>query len=220
MTPTPRPPKWPLKWLARFCQTELIEGIAGDLEELYLENIQQKGKVRATLLYCLQSLGFVRLIFKKKPKRISNMRAIWTNYLVTAFRSLRRQRTFFAINLVGLIIAITCSLFALVYIHDELQFDKQHAEGAHIHRLYKRYVNEAEGVDHLTYDVSGMMGVTMKEEFPEVVKMTRVLPWWHPFILSYQETNIPTEGVHFVDDNFFEIFDFVFQSLAGLDTCK
>ncbi|MEM9894932.1 MAG: ABC transporter permease [Bacteroidota bacterium] len=213
MTPPPRPPKWPLKWLARFCQTELIEGISGDLEELYFENIQEKGKVKANLLYWLQSVGFVRLIFKKKPKKTSNMRAIWTNYLVTAFRSLKRQRTFFAINLVGLIIAITCLLFALVYINDELQFDRHHDEGEHIHRLYKRHINEAEGVDHLTYDVSGMMGVTMKEEFPEVLEMTRVLPWWHPFTISYQEINISTEGVHFVDENFFEMFDF--EVVAG-----
>ena len=208
-----RPPKHPFKWLERFCDPHLMEGISGDLEELFYENVREKGRTKAVVIYWLQSLGFVRAVFKKRPARVSNLKAVWTNYFLTAFRTMRRQKYIFVINLLGLVTAIACSLFALVYIYDELQFDRQHAEGSNIYRLYKRYINVLEGVDHYTYDTSGMMGLTMKEEYQEVADISRMLPWWHPIIFSYKDTHISSEGMHFVDANFFEFFDF--EVVAG-----
>ncbi len=203
-----QPPKYLFKWLERFCDPKLVEAIAGDLEEVFQENMEAKGRIRAVLICWVQTLGFMRGKFKKKPERVSNMKAVWTNYFLTAYRSMKKQKVFFGINLIGLVIAITCSLFALVYIYDELQFDKQHSDGDRTYRLYKRYINELEGVDHLTYETSGMMGVTMKEEFPEVTDISRMLPWWHPVIFSFEETHISAKGLHFADANFYEFFDF------------
>lgn len=136
------------------------------------------------------------------------MRAILSNYFVTSFRSIKKNKALFAINLVGLVLAITCSLFAFVYINDELQFDQQHTDRDEIYRLYKRYINVTEGVDHLTFETSGMMGPTMEDEYPEVLSSVRVLPWWHGVVLTHKQTNISSEGLYFADANFFEFFDF------------
>lgn len=136
------------------------------------------------------------------------MKSIWLNYFLTSFRSIKKQRSFFIINLIGLIMAISSSMFAFIYIYDELQFDSQHSDLDRTYRLYKRYINVPENIDHNTYETSGMMGPTMAEEYPEVEASLRILPWWHSTILTHNETHISSERTYFVDSAFFDFFDF------------
>lgn len=203
-----QPPKWIYNILERFCDPYLWEGISGDLFESFLENVETKGKWKAQLMYTFQSMGFLKMKFKKKEKRLSNMKSIWLNYFITTLRSIKKQKALFGINLLGLIMAISCSIFALVYINDELNFDRQHSDGDRTYRLYKRYINVPENVDHLTFETSGLMGPTMSEDFPEVDEVMRICPWWHKVIISYEKTNISTDKIYFVDSTFFDFFDY------------
>lgn len=205
-----RPPVWILRWLEGMCDPYLIEGIIGDLDELFLDNVKSKGLLRSRLIYMFHALGFVRLIFIKKPKRISNMKSIWMNYFLATYRSIRKHKSYFAINLVGLVLAITCGWFAIVYIMDEFKYDQMHSDKDQIYRLYKRNFNPNENVDHYTYETSGMMTPTMAEEYPEVVSFTRFCPWFDGAIITNESEiiNIATEKVFFADSNFFEFFDY------------
>lgn len=202
-----KPPKWIQSIIKRYCEPYLFEGISGDLEELFCENVELKGPVKAKIIYLLQAVGFFRMRFKKRSKKVSNMKAIWSNYLLTAFRSLKRHKAFFTINLVGLVTAIACSLFAMVFISDESNYDKHISNGDQIFRLYKRHINIPENKDLLTYETSGMMGPTMTEEYPEVEAFSRVLPWWDPVIFSYDEKNVVSESVYLADSTFLNLFD-------------
>ncbi|WP_425392158.1 FtsX-like permease family protein [Ekhidna sp.] len=202
-----KPPGWIQRLVERYCEPYLFEGISGDLEELFFENVEQKGPAKARIIYLLQALGFFRMGFKKRSKRVSNMKAIWTNYLLTSFRSLKRQKAPLFINLLGLVLAITCSLYAMIFIHDESKFDDHIKENKSIYRLYKHHINVSEGVDHFTYETSGMMGPTMYDEYPEITNYVRVLPWWNEEVLSYEKTNIATPYLFFADSNFFKFFD-------------
>jgi len=202
------PPQWMHRLLEKFCEPKLFEGISGDLLEDFLLNVEMKGPRRAQWTYLFQSIGFLRLIFKKKAKRMTPMKSIWLNYLQTTFRSVLKNKAYFAINLLGLILAITCGWFALVYIQDELKFDQGHSEKDQIYRLYKRNYKPNENTDHLTYETSGLMAPTMKDEFPEVEDFTRFCPWFEDAILSFEETNVQTEHFYFADSNFFQFFDY------------
>lgn len=203
-----KPPRGPLRWLEKFCDPFLIEGISGDLEELFFENIKTKGVFKARFIFWFHSFGFIRLVFKRKNRKMNNMKSIWINYLLTSYRSLKRHKVFFTINLIGLITAITCALFATIYINDELQFESQHSQNENIYRLYKRHINPAEDVDHLTWETSGMMGPTMKEEYAQVDDITRVCPWFYDAVLSFEKNHIACEKLYYADSNFFEFFDY------------
>jgi putative ABC transport system permease protein len=57
------------------------------------------------------------------------------NYLKTAWRSIRRQKGFFALNFLGLYVSvISCLLIALILLH-EASFDKQSPDGLKIYRV-------------------------------------------------------------------------------------
>ena len=201
-----KPPAWIQRLISRYCEPYLFEGISGDLEELFFENVELKGPMKARFIYLFQALGFFRMRFKKRSKKVSNMKAIWSNYLLTSFRSLKRHKSFFAINLIGLSIALICSLFALVFITDELNYNNHISNKDQIYRLYKRHINVPENKDILTYETSGMMGPTMAEEYPEVEAFTRVLPWWDPVVFSFNEKNVVSESMYVADSNFIDLF--------------
>ena len=208
-----QPPKWIYKLVERFCDPYLWEGISGDLEEVFRENVELKGIRKAQAIYVFQSMGFLRNTFKKETKRRSNMNSIWLNYFRIAYRSILKNKAFFLINITGLIVAVACSLFALIYINDELQYDKFHSDADQIHRLYKLFDYKVENINELTFETSGMMGTTMVEDYPEVESFLRINTRSYPIILSYEKKNVVTEKTYVADSSFFDFFDF--KIIAG-----
>lgn len=71
-----QPPEWPVKLLRFFVKDEYLEEIEGDMEELFLSNIEQTSPGRARLLYTLE---MVKLLLR--PALLKNFRTIPTSKL-------------------------------------------------------------------------------------------------------------------------------------------
>ena len=56
------------------------------------------------------------------------------NYLIVAIRNIARNKTFSAINILGLAIGMACCILILLYVQDELSYDQHHE---HAHRIYR-----------------------------------------------------------------------------------
>ena len=121
-----QPPNWIDKLLERYCDPFLWEGICGDLHEVFRENVEIKGYRYSSLIYFWQAVGFLRMKFKKKSKTQTIMSPTWKNYVLTSLRSIKRNKIYFGINLVGLVVALSCGLFASIYIFDEFQYDQDY----------------------------------------------------------------------------------------------
>lgn len=48
------------------------------------------------------------------------------NYLLVTFRNLLKNRVYSFINIAGLSIGIGCSIMILLWVHDELSYDRFH----------------------------------------------------------------------------------------------
>ena len=59
---------------------------------------------------------------------------IW-NYLVTALRSFRRHKLYGFINIAGLAVGLACAIFIILYLRDELSYDKWIADSENIWRV-------------------------------------------------------------------------------------
>jgi putative ABC transport system permease protein len=57
------------------------------------------------------------------------------NYFKIAFRNIVRHKTFATINIAGLAIGMACSIFILLWVQNELSYDKFHKNADHIYRL-------------------------------------------------------------------------------------
>ncbi len=130
------------------------------------------------------------------------------NYLKITLRNILKYKAYLGINVLGLTVALACSILALAFINDELSFDKFHTKKDRLYRLNKRSLNLNTGVSRLTAENSGLMGPTILDEYPEVENITRVCPWWDDVVMSFDDKNVKVSNFLFVDSTFFDLFDF------------
>jgi len=119
-----------------------------------------------------------------------------------------KYKAYLGINVLGLTVALACSILALAFINDELSFDKFHTKKNRLYRLNKKSLNLNTGVSKLTAENSGLMGPTILDEYPEVENITRIFPWWDDVVMSLGDKNIKVKDFLFVDSTFFDLFDF------------
>src|SRR4051812_17944059 len=125
---------------------------------------------------------------------------MFRNYLVTALRNITRQKLYSFINISGLAIGLTCVIFVLLFIRDELSYDKWVPDTENLYRIEKVIhppgFNPFEGAL-----VPFVMPAAMRDNIPEVVAMTRITPYPVSIMADDREFR---EFVSAVDPNFLQ----------------
>lgn len=88
-----------------------------------------------------------------------------TNYIKTAFRSFKRHKSSFFINVSSLSIGMACSILILLWVLDELNVDGFHAEADRIYQLME-HQSYSDAV-MTTLSTPGILAPALKEEVPE-----------------------------------------------------
>ena len=91
------------------------------------------------------------------------------NYLKIAWRNLKKNKGYFTINVLGLSMALTVSFLMLLWVYDEYQMDKFHANNDRLYRV-KRTIPLEGGVLDVYEGISYPLLKTAKEQIPEVEK--------------------------------------------------
>ncbi len=128
------------------------------------------------------------------------------NYLLVAFRNLRKNKIYSIINLSGLAIGIASCLIIYLFIADELSFDQFHSKKASIYRLDEVQTFDGTNAQNVALSMPGM-GPNLVQEFPEIENYTRF--WGRGKTLFKHGTQqiMINESV-MVDSTFLDIFDF------------
>lgn len=93
------------------------------------------------------------------------------NLFIIAMRNIRKDRTYSAINILGLTIGITCSMFLLLYILDELSYDRYHANAPNIYRVIS---NIKEPDNAFTWAIAQIpLTDELRDNYPEVKNAVR-----------------------------------------------
>jgi putative ABC transport system permease protein len=128
------------------------------------------------------------------------------NYIKVAYRQLKRYKAYTYINISGLAIGVTCCLFILLYVSDEISYDKFFDKADRIYRINSdlKY-----GGTELHLPVSSdMMGPVLKNDYPQVEEYTRVFSFNSDRFIKKDEGYINETGAIFADSTFFKIFSF------------
>ncbi|MGH7497209.1 MAG: ABC transporter permease [bacterium] len=136
---------------------------------------------------------------------------MFKNYITTTLRKLSRERSYTAINVLGLALGITCSLMLFLLIKYELSFDTFHAKADRICRVNTIYVR-AEGEVHDT-GTPLPFGPALRKDFPELEKVAMVDYESDGLITIVDGDKAPVRyqgksGVVFIEPDFFDMFDF------------
>lgn len=90
-------------------------------------------------------------------------------YLVTAWRNLRKNRLISLINIFGLTIGLTCSLFAIYYSVNELTYENCHLQAKRISKIFS--FGKIGSLKKLPATFA-VVGYEIKDRFPEVDNIT------------------------------------------------
>lgn len=125
------------------------------------------------------------------------------NYLKIALRNFLRQKGYSFINIFGLATGIICCLLIILFVLDEISYDRHHEKADQIYRAGLRaFVNNNEFHGVVT---CSPMAKALIDEYPEVTDATRVRNFGFP-VFRYQDKVFSEERVFWVDATFFDVF--------------
>jgi len=109
------------------------------------------------------------------------------------------------INILGLAIGLACCIFILLYIKDEISFDRFHEKKSDIYRLYVK--GKMGTLDLYISETAGPTGPAFVEEIPEIIDASR-LSLWTDVKISFDDQLFMEKYVYLVDSSFLSIFSF------------
>lgn len=131
--------------------------------------------------------------------------AMLRHHLLFALRALRRDRIYTALNLLGLATGLAAALLVLLWVQDELTFDRFHRQGKNIYRVLTNW--DFGGKREWAEVTPAGLGPAVKAELPGVQEAVRV---WRNGTCTFQAgaTLMEAADVLIVDKAFFDVFDF------------
>ncbi len=133
---------------------------------------------------------------------------MYKNYLKIALRNINRYKGYSFLNVIGLAIGMTVCILILLWLQDELSWDKFHKNGNQVYRIISE--DRAGGNLFRSAGSPSPIGLTLVEEYPEVENFTRVQSGWAGWYLHIGDKTFITERLACADPSFFEIFKFPF----------
>jgi putative ABC transport system permease protein len=127
------------------------------------------------------------------------------NWLYISFRNLQKNIGFSLINILGLSIGITATLLILLWVQDELSFDRFHENADNLYQVEEDQYYSGE-----TYHVTVTpypSGPIWKEEIPEIKDACRY-QWPSGMLFRYGDKAFYEDGCVAVDQSFFSMFSF------------
>ena len=88
------------------------------------------------------------------------------NYFISAYRSIKKNKFYSILNIFGPAIGITCAILILLYVKEELTFDKHYTNYDRIYRLESDF--NISGKATLAALVPIPMAPTLQDEYPEM----------------------------------------------------
>jgi putative ABC transport system permease protein len=129
---------------------------------------------------------------------------MFTNYFKTALRNLWKNKLNAAINLTGLSIGLTCCLLIALYIAGELRYDRYNEHAESVWRVTRSFHSQ-DGADNLFLGAAAPpFGPLLKEEFPEIEEVTRLLP--NTGTIRIGDRLFPEDQMFFAEQNVFDVF--------------
>ncbi len=128
------------------------------------------------------------------------------NYFKIGWRNLWKNKVFSLINIFGLSLGMAACLLILQFVNFELSYDHFNKNASDVYRVVNDRYQNNKLIQHGTITYSAVSRA-MKEDFPEVVNYTRLVPGGEQ-VLIYDGKKIPKEQALFVDNSFFSMFSY------------
>jgi putative ABC transport system permease protein len=130
------------------------------------------------------------------------------NLLLVAIRNLKRDKWYSILNILGLTIGLTFSLFLIFYILDELSYDRYNQRADRIYRVVA-FIQEPDRP--LSHNASSQYPLVpeLKKDYPEFEQVVRLAGIGRS-LFKNNSTQSYTDDVFLADSNLFQVFTYQF----------
>lgn len=134
---------------------------------------------------------------------------MFKNYLKITLRNILRHKGYSFINIAGLAIGMACCLLIMIWVLDELSYEKFHENASCLYRVEENqhYSGRIFHVNVTPYPLAP----ALKGEIPEIIDAARYV---YPggMLLRYGDKVFFESNIRAVDPSFFHMFTFLFMS--------
>ncbi len=127
------------------------------------------------------------------------------NLLKTAIRHLLKHFGYSILNIMGLTIGIASALFLIIYVSDEISYDRYHEKADRIYRVSSKLT---EPDDQFTWIVAQIpFGPQVVQDYPEVQSFVRFINMPRE-LYKYEDKEFNEENFYYADSTLFDIFSY------------
>jgi putative ABC transport system permease protein len=129
---------------------------------------------------------------------------MFRNYLKTACRNLLNNKIYSFINIAGLSLGLACAMLIMLYVNDEVSYDRFHKNVNQIYRIDKQS-KKNNGDFHYNSYTGYFPGPRFAARIPEIKSFVR----FQPGVTDIKNGNdVQSQDISYVDPNFFSVFTF------------
>ncbi|QRQ99789.1 ABC transporter permease [Dyadobacter sandarakinus] len=189
------PPRWATWLLQCFCPAHRANEMEGDLTELFEMRVKLSGLRQARWRYVQDVFSLLRpSLLKSKPDAYPNPSHtdMLRTYITIAFRNLAKNRTYSAINIVGLSVGMTTAILIGLWMWDELSYNQYHHHYDRIARVMQH--QSYNGTTSTTLATPLPMRAALQSEHAGEFTHIASSSWTEDHILSAGEKKISRKG--------------------------
>ena len=134
---------------------------------------------------------------------------MFKNHITVAIRTLLRHKVYSFVNISGLAVGIACCMLIMLFVQDELSYDRFHKNADQIYRVLwdARYGDNEWTIPYVSVPISE----TLKEQFPEVIYSTRLRR--ESQTIRRESNYVIEKNFYYAESSFFDVFTVPF--IAG-----
>jgi putative ABC transport system permease protein len=130
---------------------------------------------------------------------------MFKNYFKTAIRNLFRNKVYSFINIAGLSLGLACAMLIVLYIKDEVSYDRFHKNVSHIYRIAGQTINPDGSKGYKDGNTGFFQGPRFTKKIPEIRSFMRLQSGYADFKMGDEITG---RELLYADSNFFSVFTF------------
>jgi len=206
------------EWKKRFGRHEAFEdGLVADMElhlrDAFAARVQDGLIVEEAFRKAVAQIGTAEQLaaeYRKNRELALDRRTPWRpgrfmpallwNYVKVAMRSIRRHLGFSAINITGLALGMACFILLALWIRDEVNWDRFHANAKNLYRVQSGLIPQP-----------GAVGPHLKANYPEIANSVR-LYIDKPRAVRSGDKVFEEKSFAYADPSLFEMFTLPFSA--------
>jgi putative ABC transport system permease protein len=130
---------------------------------------------------------------------------MFKNYLTVALRNLLRNKIYAFINIAGLSIGLACAMLIILYVKDEVSYDRFHKNANNIYRIVTQGINKDGGKGRKDPNTGYLQGPRFAQNVPQIKHFVRVQSGNENIKTG---TEVKDQDLLYVDSTFFDVFSF------------